>query len=51
MKTPITTAVPHPGATFQYSELRGFRAVPSGVTFPCGDFALSSVLVAIQILL
>ena len=32
INTPIITVVPHPGATFPYSELRGFSKVPSVVT-------------------
>jgi len=34
MKTPIITVVPHPGATFPYSEFKGFNIVPRVVTFP-----------------
>ena len=34
MNTAITTVVPHPGATFPYSELSGRNAVPKAVTFP-----------------
>ena len=29
IKTPITTVVPHPGATFPYSELSGLKISPS----------------------
>ena len=34
MNTAITTVVPHPGATFPYSELSGRNAVHKAVTFP-----------------
>lgn len=32
--TPITGVVPHPGATFPYSEFKGFSIVPNVVTLP-----------------
>jgi hypothetical protein len=32
MKTAINGVVPHPGATFPYSEFRGFNKVPRLVT-------------------
>ena len=31
MNIPITVVVPQPGATFPYSELRGFNIVPNGI--------------------
>jgi len=34
MNTPIITVVPHPGATFPYSEFKGFSIVPNTVTLP-----------------
>ena len=44
IKTPIITVVPQPGATFPYSELSGFKSVPSAVTLAvsaCFDFAVN----------
>lgn len=34
MNVAIITVVPHPGATFPYSEFNGFSIVPKVVTFP-----------------
>ena len=34
MNKAIIIVVPHPGATFPYSEFKGFNADPSAVTFP-----------------
>ena len=34
MNPAINTVVPHPGATFPYSELSGRKAVPKAVTLP-----------------
>jgi hypothetical protein len=34
MKTPMIKVVPQPGATLPYSEFKGFKAVPNGVTLP-----------------
>jgi len=47
MKVPITTVVPQPGATFPYSELSGFKAVPNGVTLPFVTVFLPFDVVAI----
>lgn len=33
---PISDAVPHPGATFLYSEFKGFNQLPTTVRF-CPD--------------
>lgn len=34
INTAITPVVPQPGATFPYSEFKGFSIVPNVVTFP-----------------
>lgn len=34
INTAIIIVVPHPGATFPYSEFNGFRIVPNVVIFP-----------------
>jgi PsbN protein len=48
----MTGVVPHPGATFPYSEFNGFNAVPSGVILLVDSsiFALDVVPVAIVFL-
>ena len=48
IKTPITGVVPQPGATFPYSEFRGFKAVPNAVTFPFVTVVLPFDVVAIK---
>jgi hypothetical protein len=48
MKVAITTVVPQPGATFPYSEFRGFKAVPNAVTFPLVTAVLPFDVVAIE---
>jgi hypothetical protein len=43
MKMPITGVVPHPGATFPYSEFKGFNAVPKAVTLPVSATAVPTL--------
>ena len=49
--TPIKGVVPQPGATFPYSEFKGFSKLPAPVRFGLGLELSSTVCVAIASLL
>ena len=46
--TPIKGVVPQPGATFPYSEFKGFNKLPAPVRFGLGLELSSTVCVAIN---